>query len=591
MDQLKEQLAVVMKHGFWISTAIILLGAVVIWYLVTGRLVAENEERTRKIEGYVQQVNNVRSELSNHPNQISHDQMEVMIENRQSEVLEAWQTVFDAQREILTWPRDVLQAELVNDYESLIPIEAFIEFPPTEEQEVETTLRNSYKRYIGNVLPDLAKIANTEWVAEMNASSPSMGMGMGMGMEDDMGMGMDPSMMRGGMANIDITGAEKGPLVKWPAASQEGMIRELFPWWPNRPSTLDVYYSQENLWILRQLLAIVADVNGDAKQAFEAKIHEINRLSMGRRVRFGAGAMASPGMGSMAAMMGMGMDMDGMEMDGMEMGMDMEMDGMMGMDGMMMMGETVDPADNRYVDTLMEPIDGATLRAAFASTSPEDAPLKVAKRVPVMMSLQIDQRAVPDLIASCGSAPLMVEVKQTRVLPKSAGANAASGMDMDMGMGMEMDMGMGMDEEMGMGMGSYGRASNEPKDPFPFDVTVEIYGLIHIYNPPEEDKLGVEQVTTETVLDGEAMGDNVSEPAQAAPRVPTPAAPTETDPSDSSDTESDPATAAPDTAGPEADPAPTAETPPPTGAEPAAPNNPESPAAVATPPPVAAATP
>ena len=44
---------------------------------------------------------------------------------------------------------------------------------------------------------------------------------------------------------------------------------------------------------------------------------------------------------------------------------------------------------------VLEPITGAELRAALTSNSPNDASLAVAKRVPVMMSLNMDQRPFP----------------------------------------------------------------------------------------------------------------------------------------------------------------------------------------------------
>jgi hypothetical protein len=170
---------------------------------------------------------------------------------------------------------------------------------------------------------------------------------------------------------------------------------------------------------------------------------------------------------------------------------------------------TLDPADNRYVNAALEPITGATLRSALTSNSPSDAALAVAKRVPVMMSLNMDQRAVHELIAACGSADLMVEVHQVRLLPEMAGGGSMGmgGDMMDEGM-MEMDMGgmgmgMGGMGGMGMGMGGMGAAGSvEPVDETPLDMSVEIYGIIHIYNPPDPVKLGVEQVTEDTVLDG-----------------------------------------------------------------------------------------
>ncbi len=72
------------------------------------------------------------------------------------------------------------------------------------------------------------------------------------------------------------------------------------------------------------------------------------------------------------------------------------------------------------------------------------------------------------------------------------------------------------------------------EDEFPLDMTVEIYGIIHIYNPPDPEKLGVEQVTEDTVIDGsgETLGGQKVDKADAAPvegelptPAPTPAAP------------------------------------------------------------------
>ncbi|ELP32987.1 hypothetical protein [Rhodopirellula baltica] len=523
MDQLKQSFAAAAKYGFWIGTGAITLGALVIWFMVTGALVEENNSRTSKIKSDVSAVSTLRSELSEHPNQISKAAMDLLVEGRQAEVLQVWQEVYDAQRDILVWPEEELTTEFVDEFRDLTPIETHIAHPPEDGQEIPSSYRNLYAYYIKDVLPSIAEIAKAEWEAEFRSAGAG-------GMDAMMGGPMD-SMMSGmegyggmGRGPINIAGVEDVPLVDWPVSSQSAIITELFPWQGRTPSTLEVYYSQENLWILRQLLAIVADVNGEAQQPFEAKIHVINHLSLGKKVKFTAGSIQKPGV---AMTGGMGMDM------GMDMGMGMGDDMYGGMDsgdlyggmdsGMGTMSEAPDPVDNRYVDTAYEPIDGATLRSALESESPEDAPLKVAKRVPVMMSLQIDQRYIPDLLAACGSAPLMVEVKQVRILPKSAGSSAVGamgggmggGMDSMMGGGMDMDMGMGMDGGMGMGgmgMGMMGGgASQGPKEKFPLDVTVEVYGLIHIYNPPDEDKLGVEQVTEDTVLDGETMAQSAEE--------------------------------------------------------------------------------
>ena len=78
------------------------------------------------------------------------------------------------------------------------------------------------------------------------------------------------------------------------------------------------------------------------------------------------------------------------------------------------------------------------------------------------MSLKMNQRAIPELLAACGSANLMIKVRQTRIMPKGQISRSSGG-----GENYEMD-----DNEMG---GS--NRKDGPIDEFPLDMQVEIYGL------------------------------------------------------------------------------------------------------------------
>ena len=114
---------------------------------------------------------------------------------------------------------------------------------------------------------------------------------------------------------------------------------------------MEVYYSQENVWILKQLLQIVGDVNGDARLPFQAKIREIKQIAIGRSAEFGQGEIAAPG--ESFAGFGMG-DEYGMEEDYEdEGGYEDEYDDFGGDYGEY--GEEADPGDNRYVNTMLEP--------------------------------------------------------------------------------------------------------------------------------------------------------------------------------------------------------------------------------------------
>ncbi len=510
MDKIKDQLAVAMKYGFWIGSVAVLLGSLGIWYMTTSKLSEENASQTSKIKQAISTVSTVQSEISKHPNEISHAEMKLMIEKRQQQVLESWQTLYDRQRDILTWPEEELTKNFVDEFRDLLPIEVHVDFPTLEEDEKETTLLATYQRYIKKALPGIAEIAKAEWTAEFESATSGMGLEMG-GMSGMSGMGggyggmMGSGGMMMGRGPIDITGATGGPLVKWSAASQSTLLTDLFPWRGTLPSTLEVYYSQENLWVLKQLLQIIAELNGDVRQPYQAQIHEIVKIGIGSSVKGGSGTISKPGenvvMGGMSGMSGMDMydlDSGGMGSGGMDSGMD-------GMSSGMGTVEEPDPADNRYVNEAGEQIDAASLRGALTTDRPDNVALAVAKRVPVMMSLKMNQRAVPELLAICGSVPLMVHVNQVRILPPTASSASSTygGGEMDMGMSMSsgvddmMSMGSGMD--MGMGMGMSGPSTKGPVAEFPLDMNVEIYGLIYIYNPPDPSKLALDQVNSENV--------------------------------------------------------------------------------------------
>jgi hypothetical protein len=221
----------------------------------------------------------------------------------------------------------------------------------------------------------------------------------------------------------------------------------------------------------------------------------------------------------------------------------------MGMPGMGMPGMgafSLDPAEGRYVDNQYQALKAETLRSALRADTTADAFLVVAKRMPVRMRLVVDERKLPRLLAQFGNAMLPVEVRQVRI--NRARDTGGGGYDMGMGGGYGMmggsemgagyappgmpgmagmpgmmgtmpgmdampgmDSGMGMgytppgmggsgypSTESGMGMGMPGQEQNL-KDRTTVaatsvhDVPVEIYGIIYIYNPVDEKKLGLEQ--------------------------------------------------------------------------------------------------
>lgn len=327
------------------------------------------------------------------------------------------------------------------------------------------------------------------------------------------------------------------------------------------PTTLDILYAQEDFWILNALLEIIAATNDGATAPYNAVIKEISYINFGRnvgrstgqitRVSAGGGGEGysgmSGGMDGYPGMGGGGMEEGYMGMAGMDGGADagaaMGSGGgapaaaAMGMPGSGGGGDATtskDPCHYRYVDNDYQPIAADRLRTALGpeNRDPEDAFLVVAKRIPIRMGVVMDQRKVHRLISECGNADLMVEVRQVRINRQSSGSASGGGFGGGMdegysdgmggpGGGMGAPGGMGMDMGMGGGFGGFGGGMGGGYDEggggsgypgggmggggtttsskSPYDLPVEIYGMVYLYNPVDMDKLGIEQATAEDV--------------------------------------------------------------------------------------------
>jgi hypothetical protein len=236
-----------------------------------------------------------------------------------------------------------------------------------------------------------------------------------------------------------------------------------------------------------------------------------------------------------------------------------------------------DPADNRYLsfapETEFSPVLGQQLRDAIKNINAGNAVDAVAKRVPIRMRLKVDPNHLSTLIAECGNANMMLEVYQYRLntapAPTSGsgggysgggyegggGGKGAMGMDGGAGMPGGDEMGMGGDagtgSEMGSGEGGYGsgmpgggyggggyggatgsggatalKAMNE--------VSVEIFGLIYLYNPVNMGSLveAVEAAAEQAGAENSGTTTNESKPANPQPK---PAAPANTVPAAQTD--------------------------------------------------------
>jgi hypothetical protein len=303
---------------------------------------------------------------------------------------------------------------------------------------------------------------------------------------------------------------------------------------PRPPNLLEILYAQEDFWVLKALMEVISRTNKGATGQFNAAIKEIEFIRFGKDVQSAVGridtpmaepdpnAPMEPGMGGPeggrmeAGPPGAGPPGGGMpggappdsyaaEGRRSEFGM-----GEPGADGGLAIPSS-DPARGRYVDSSYAPLDPAVLRKVMttpAEAAPEEHYLAVAKRIPVRMRVKIDQKKLYTFLLECANSELTLEVRQLRVNPSSdmdmAGmmSGGYGGMPGGYGMpGAPSSMGAGPPGEgrregssfgygAGPGSGGYSTAMDGSMSAVDqhsrTDVTVEIYGIIYIYNPVDK---------------------------------------------------------------------------------------------------------
>lgn len=540
MDQLKPVIEFCKKQYFWILLSLLSLVSIAGFVMTKMSLAAQLKTQQSLVDSKYSSVQEVASKASTHPNENSHKEMDRIVGVIAEDVRKAWELQYLRQVKIMQWPNS-LGPDFVSLVDKYRPIET-LQFPLTQEP-LGVPYRERFRDYVDPLFPRLAKIIGANWEATVNDIVPGGAGGIGAPTGSGAGRmsgpdGMDPGDMLGGLGASGGTAGIAGPkpLVYWQPSSQRELMQNVL-WWHDKkkvPSTLEILYTQEDLWIIEGLMNIIKATNGDAQESFQAAIKEIEFLRIGKSAVGRAGTLTSlgstgnMGMGGMGGMGGS----SGMPTPGGGDDADAQMDiggsggsaptpgsdGMQGsVDGGSMEGGAVtssspDPAAGRYVDTAFQPIAGEMLRTVVSSgaLNPTDAPLAVAKRVPVRMRFKMDQRKLNRLLTECGNADLLFEIRQVRINTEAHGDVGAGGMMGPMGGGRSGPSlggstgagGLGApDADMeGSGGGSGGGAAvvGTAKS---YDLPVEIYGIVYLFNPVDMNKLGIEKVTADTQIE------------------------------------------------------------------------------------------
>jgi hypothetical protein len=303
----------------------------------------------------------------------------------------------------------------------------------------------------------------------------------------------------------------------------QAYVRQLLDF-PTRPTSIRVWVTQEDLWVYKTLLTVIANTNkaAGATRKSNAAVKTIYSLEVGKRAapfsrtpgrvyRVPTAAAAGEGMlGGVAGAEG-GMATEGASRYGYG-GTGGEGEsrggygygygaGGSGMEGRYGPGGTEGPmtedqerdmlTGGRYLGPDGKPLGGGgdmamADPAADPAAAVPAAPLELGveyKRLPVRMSLQMDQRWLTHLITECANQPLQVEVQEVRINPSDfAGASGGGFQSISSGYG------------RGGGEGAFGgggaslfpeRTGIQTFSAYPNLVNVVVQGTIYIFNPPD----------------------------------------------------------------------------------------------------------
>ena len=523
------------KYSFWIATSAVLVVFLTGWYLTTKKLKGDAEMFLGEIKASYSSVSAVVSSNPNHPNEFSHTMTKKLVDELRQNLLDAWELQYKRQEDVLVWPKE-LGDDFLADLDRLLikdgqrhPVEA-ITYPSEEAQyNLQQHFLEQYQLFAETQVPPLADIIRSRWEADKTADEASEG-------------GALPG-FGGGQPNTQSQSLGPPAILTWGVQSQRNILSRFT--WSSTPTTMQVLYAQEDLWVLNQIMVVLNEVNKDALVPSKAVITELVNLEVGRNAEGiqDVGKILSVADLKAAAFGGgggdgdLGMDEGDMEdMEGMEEGMSTDSDS--SSEGSTDGADTgtatakaapTHPAHHRYVDNTLNRLESERLQSAVQPGPQADLStiyLAVAKRYPIRLRLKMNLTKLPDLLTACSNAKLPIEILQVSVNGSAGrsssgggGGGASAGEGMNEGMeGMEgMDMfGGGEEGGGGEGMDMFGGASQTTTERliltnFPYEEEIELYGIVYIYNPVNNQKLGI--TPDQENVNGEMPAANEDAPA------------------------------------------------------------------------------
>lgn len=358
MDKLKPILAKLRKHHFWLLSGIVLLTGLIGWWVASGRLSLAYDTNKAKIVGKFSNLDSVLN-TANHPNGTWTEALGKVTQQEKDIVRTAWETVYNEQKQHLTWP-----PELGDDF-----LDAIKSSKP--EDEIKLDFRARYQDLIAKTeFPRLLAIVGLTEDASSKATASTPAATATSGQQNKAAESSDNS--------TDFT---------WESSSQGEVKKSLD--FATTPSSAQVRQTQEDIWVYRALLQIIRAMN--EKQVIPV-VKRLSTMQIGKPAAVAFQQGMAPGRivvvqaagaaaGEAAAAAAAAAQPEPAAAEGVVPAID----------------------EGRYVDA-----EGKKLPAGQAAQ-------QQFKRMPVYLRLTIDQRQIHKLLTECANSPLPLEVHQLRI--------------------------------------------------------------------------------------------------------------------------------------------------------------------------------
>ena len=218
MDKVKAFLAVVKKHHFWLLSVFCIIAGLVGWMMATGNLASAYTAEEGKIKSKFTSLDGI-LQTENFPNARSKEAVDKLGKEQKQKVRVAWQKVYDEQAPFLKWP-DYLGDDFLN----------YVKSKPWKS-DFALRHREIYGREIRREFPKLLAIVGAE--------------------AHDAPKAVETDEKSGRTLNEDR--------VVWAAENQEKIASKLN--FAVAPAAIDIWLTQEDLWIYQTLLTIIRNVN------------------------------------------------------------------------------------------------------------------------------------------------------------------------------------------------------------------------------------------------------------------------------------------------------------------------------------------